>query len=139
MAAWMRRHLWRLAATGLVGVTTWDGLAYSLDGDASARASYLAVLRAFPGGMRTHGIALLILAALLTVGIVRLGRPAWVALSGTVAYGVWATTAIAWSALTTREVVWGAPSKWMLTSWLAAVLVGTVPPRSSGGRARGGP
>lgn len=111
-----------------VAVTGWDGLGYTLGPPGWSASPSLAAFAVYPGGIRSYGVALLTVCALLAVGLhshdlrlVRLGLAGCVAVYLTLSLtvlGSWAIDGIA---------AWGGPSKGLGLAMLAALVLRRTP------------
>jgi hypothetical protein len=138
-----RMHLWPAVALILVGALVYDGAGYAVVGDRNAGPT-TAVLRwllQWGGGMRTHGVLLLVLAGWLLYGLgrrhvniepLRWALVASVAYSAMIVLSVFASWVLYGAPWESGGAAWGGPSKWGTYGALFSALALTL--NHQGGR-----
>jgi hypothetical protein len=118
-------NLWSFVGTVLTVITAWIGLGFALDGNRAARSpAYHILINAVPGGMRTVGVVLLVLALGMAYAVLtKFDRHStWVLrVFAGVAFLVGLSQAGSW--FVTGELVWAGPFLWVGQGALAEGMV----------------
>lgn len=125
------RYRWYLCcviAWILAFAATWDSIGFISGGNDVARAVSLTMVRALPGGARTAGIPLLVIAGFLIFGLGRRGGRAltWALTAGATYYTFWAASMFA-SWIVYGIDAWSAPSKSLVIAALYYLIARTSP------------
>lgn len=125
--------LWRWIAWGIAGTAIWDGAGYFVNGNSIANGPSFEIMKQLPGGMRTHGLVMLILAALViyfSYEKAALSRRVFLAVF---AYSIWVSSSLIAGWTVTHQIVWSGVSKWFLIAWLALGLAANTVQESRSG------
>lgn len=125
------RYRWYLCCTlaWILALTaTWDSIGFISGGNDIARSTALTMVRALPGGIRTAGVPLLLIAGFLIYGLGRRGGRAltWALTAGATYYTFWAAAMFA-SWFVYGIDAWGAPSKSLVIAILYYLIARTSP------------
>lgn len=117
--------LWRAMAWAVAGIAIWDGAGFFVRGNVVATPDELAVMRNVPGGMRTHGIIMLLIACAVIYASSSRSSLARRIFLVAFTYSVWVSFATISGWAVTHRIAWSAPSKWFLIAWITIWLAAT--------------
>lgn len=126
------RQLWLGLAWVLSGWAMWQGITYAVTGNAQVHSPALYVVsHEVPGGMRVHGIVMILLAIAFVYEMKETSRLTNLVLEVFCGYCVLVAASVVGSWWVTGQITFGAPSFWLAFAAISGLMIRYPPPKES--------